>query len=121
MQSNARTVMASCRRVPMSLTPRRTCRFLAPVCTRRPLMRNQDGTDRAAAAGDAAPRNETAALQTSWLGEARRRGVLRVATSYAVIAWLVVQIGGTIFEPLGVPAWMFPALIVTAALGFPVA
>jgi adenylate cyclase len=51
----------------------------------------------------------------------RERGVLRVATSYAVIAWLLLQIGEVTFEPLGVPGWAMTALIISAAAGFPVA
>lgn len=55
------------------------------------------------------------------LAEARRRGVLRVATSYAVIAWLLLQIGDVTFEPLGVPEWVLRVLIGAAAIGFPLA
>jgi adenylate cyclase len=51
----------------------------------------------------------------------RERGVLRVATSYAVIAWLLLQIADVIFEPLGVPRWVMIVLITAAVLGFPVA
>jgi len=41
--------------------------------------------------------------------------------SYAVIAWLLLQIADVTFEPLGVPRWVMVSLIVTAVLGFPVA
>jgi TolB-like protein len=51
----------------------------------------------------------------------RERGVIRVAASYAVIAWLLLQIADVTFEPLGVPRWVMVSLIVTAILGFPVA
>jgi hypothetical protein len=50
----------------------------------------------------------------------RERGVLRVAASYAVIAWLLLQIADVTFEPLGVPRWVMIALITAAVLGFPV-
>src|SRR5512140_32534 len=56
-----------------------------------------------------------------WLVELRRRGVVRVAASYGAIAWLLVQIGGTVAGPLGWPDWILKALIWTALLGFPVA
>jgi TolB-like protein/tetratricopeptide (TPR) repeat protein len=56
-----------------------------------------------------------------WLHQLGDRGVIRVAASYAVIAWLLLQIADVTFEPLGLPKWAMPALIVTAALGFPVA
>ena len=47
----------------------------------------------------------------------RERGVIRVAASYAVIAWLLLQIADVTFEPLGVPRWVMVSLIVTAILG----
>jgi TolB-like protein/Flp pilus assembly protein TadD len=51
----------------------------------------------------------------------RERGVLRVAASYAVIAWLTLQIGSVVFDPLGMPKWVMTALIIVAAVGFPIA
>ena len=51
----------------------------------------------------------------------RERGVIRVAASYAVIAWLLLQIADVTFGPLGVPGWIMVSLIVAAVLGFPVA
>jgi TolB-like protein/Tfp pilus assembly protein PilF len=56
-----------------------------------------------------------------WTGRLRERGVLRVAVSYAVIAWLVLQIASVVFDPLGVPKWVMTALVIAAAVGFPVA
>jgi len=58
---------------------------------------------------------------TAWLRRLRERGVIRVAASYAVITWLLLQIADVTFEPLGVPQWVMVSLIVTAILGFPVA
>jgi TolB-like protein len=50
----------------------------------------------------------------------QRRGVLRVAISYAVIAWLLLQIGDVVLEPLDAPGWVMKALIVLVITGFPV-
>ena len=47
--------------------------------------------------------------------------MLRVAASYAVIAWLVLQIASVVFDPLGVPKWVMTALVVVAIGGFPIA
>ncbi len=47
--------------------------------------------------------------------------MIRVAASYAVIAWLLLQIADVTFGPLGVPNWAMTSLIVAAVLGFPVA
>ncbi len=58
---------------------------------------------------------------TGWLHRLRERGVIRVAASYAVIAWLLLQIADVTFEPLGVPRWVMVSLIVAALIGFPVA
>jgi hypothetical protein len=47
--------------------------------------------------------------------------VVRVAASYAVIAWLALQIASVVLEPLGAPKWAMTALIIAAAVGFPIA
>lgn len=59
--------------------------------------------------------------RTGLLHRLRERGVLRVAASYAVIAWLLLQIADVTLEPLGAPPWAMTALIAAAAAGFPVA
>ena len=56
-----------------------------------------------------------------WVAELRRRKVFRVAAAYLVVAWLLVQVAGTTFEPLGLPPWALKLVIVVVALGFPVA
>ena len=56
-----------------------------------------------------------------WVAELRRRKVFRVAAAYLVVAWLLVQVAGTTFEPLGMPPWALKLVIVVFALGFPVA
>ncbi|MFO1393082.1 MAG: tetratricopeptide repeat protein [Steroidobacteraceae bacterium] len=58
---------------------------------------------------------------SSVLRRLRERGVLRVAASYAVIAWLLLQIASVVLDPLGVPKWVLTALIIAAAVGFPLA
>jgi adenylate cyclase len=57
----------------------------------------------------------------SCLQRLRERGVLRVALSYTVIAWLLLQIADVVFDPLGVPKWAMTALIGAALAGFPLA
>ena len=47
--------------------------------------------------------------------------MLRVAASYAVIAWLLLQIGAVVLEPLGHGAGAMKLLMLLLALGFPVA
>jgi len=60
-------------------------------------------------------------VRSPLLHRLRERGVIRVAASYAVIAWLVLQIADVTLEPLGAPPWAMTALIVAAAVGFPIA
>jgi TolB-like protein/tetratricopeptide (TPR) repeat protein len=59
--------------------------------------------------------------KVSLWGRLRRRGVVRVALSYLVIAWLVLQVGDVLLDPLGAPPWSMRLLIVLAVIGFPVA
>lgn len=47
-----------------------------------------------------------AASRTGILLRLRERGILRVAASYAVIAWLVLQIADVVLDPWGLPAWV---------------
>lgn len=61
------------------------------------------------------------ASKSSFVEQLRERGVLRVALSYAIIAWLLLQIADVTFEPLGVPRWAMIALLVAALLGFLIA
>jgi TolB-like protein len=57
----------------------------------------------------------------TWLAKLQRRGVLRVAVSYALIAWLLLQIADVTFAPLHVPEWVMRALIGVAVAGLPIA
>lgn len=56
-----------------------------------------------------------------FLGELKRRHVFRVAGAYAIAAWVVVQVADTVAPRLGLPGWFPTAVIVAAALGFPLA
>ena len=51
----------------------------------------------------------------------RERGVLRVAASYVVIAWLALQIADVVLEPWDLPRWVQRAPQIIALLGFPIA
>ena len=53
--------------------------------------------------------------------ELRRRKVIRVTFVYVVVAWLIVQIAETTFEPLQLPDWSLPFVIIILALGLPIA
>jgi TolB-like protein len=53
--------------------------------------------------------------------ELKLRHVFRTAGMYLVVAWLLLQVGETTFEALGLPEGSQRLLIVLLALGFPVA
>ena len=50
-----------------------------------------------------------------------RRRVYPVVVAYAVVAWVLLQIGEVTFAPLGLPDWVMTALVILAIAGFPVA
>jgi TolB-like protein/Tfp pilus assembly protein PilF len=58
---------------------------------------------------------------TSFLGELKRRNVVRVAILYAVVGWLVLQIADLAMPALGIPAWGLSLAVVLVVLGFPIA
>ena len=60
-------------------------------------------------------------LSESFFEELKRRKVIRIATSYVVAAWVLLQVADVISEPLGLPSWFQPTLIVGLAIMFPIA
>ncbi|MEM9531035.1 MAG: hypothetical protein AAGA23_08950 [Pseudomonadota bacterium] len=54
------------------------------------------------------------------VAEMQRRKVFRVTAAYAVVAFVVLQLGEITFDPLELPAWSLRALIVAVILGFPI-
>jgi hypothetical protein len=53
--------------------------------------------------------------------ELKRRKVVRVAITYAVVAWIVIQIAATTFPTLLIPDWALRLVTMCVLLGFPVA
>ena len=64
--------------------------------------------------------NEGAGLK-NWISELRRRKVIRVAVAYIVVGWILVQVAGATFEPMGLPGWTLKLVITLLILGFPLA
>ena len=58
---------------------------------------------------------------TELFRQLKRRKVYPVIAAYAVIGWILLQIGEVTFEPLGLPDWTMTVLVVVVILGFPVA
>jgi TolB-like protein/tetratricopeptide (TPR) repeat protein len=55
-----------------------------------------------------------------FVSELRRRNVFQTAALYAVVAWLVLQVGEVTFEPLHFPDWVMTSLVVLVIASFPV-
>jgi TolB-like protein/Tfp pilus assembly protein PilF len=51
--------------------------------------------------------------------ELKRRNVFRVAIAYVVVAWLIVQVADVMIDNIGAPDWLFQAIVLVLALGFP--
>ncbi|MEK6477474.1 tetratricopeptide repeat protein [Catalinimonas sp. 4WD22] len=65
--------------------------------------------------------DESVKKKSSFFQELQRRNVFRVASVYAITAWLVIQIAVAIFPYLNVPNWFTTAVIIFFLFGFPIA
>jgi hypothetical protein len=59
-------------------------------------------------------------VPVGFVAEMKRRSVVRVGIAYAVVAWVLLQIGDIVFDFLEVPVWAGKLLIVLLALGLPI-
>ncbi len=57
----------------------------------------------------------------SLFSELRRRNVFRVALTYAVVAWLLIEFAAVFVPMFDAPEWIITAFVVLLALGFAVA
>ncbi len=57
----------------------------------------------------------------SFIKELTRRNVLRVAIAYVIVAWLLLQVADVILNNIAAPGWVFQAILLLVALGFPIA
>src|SRR3979411_2914163 len=55
------------------------------------------------------------------LGELKRRNVYRVAVTYAVVSWVLIQIATQVFPFFDIPTWAVRVVVLLLVLGFPVA
>ena len=54
----------------------------------------------------------------SFFSELRRRNVFRVALTYAVVAWLLIEIASVLLPLVDAPESIITAFVVMLALGF---
>ncbi len=57
----------------------------------------------------------------SFIGELKRRNVVRVGIAYVVISWLLAQVAEFAFENFGAPEWVLKTFVVVLLLGLPLA
>ncbi len=60
-------------------------------------------------------------MSTSVFSELKRRNVFRVAATYGVVAWLLVQAADILLGNFGAPEWVFKSFVTLLVLGFPLA
>ena len=52
--------------------------------------------------------------------ELKRRNVFRVAVAYVITTWLLLQVADVVLGNIDAPGWVFKAIMLVLALGFPV-
>jgi TolB-like protein/Tfp pilus assembly protein PilF len=57
----------------------------------------------------------------NFFAELKRRNVYRVAITYAVIAWLLIQAGSILFPTFEAPGWVMKVFVTVVAAGFVIA
>jgi len=57
----------------------------------------------------------------SFFSELKRRKVLQGGATYAIVAWILLQVAEVTFEPLHFPDWAMTLLVVLVIVGFPIA
>jgi TolB-like protein len=56
--------------------------------------------------------------KASFFAELKRRNVYKVAITYAVVSWLLVQVASILLPTFEAPSWVMKALVVLLAFGF---
>src|SRR5262245_58887418 len=57
----------------------------------------------------------------NFFSELKRRNVYKVAITYAVVAWLLIQAASILLPTFEAPAWVMKVVVIAVALGFPIA
>ena len=55
-----------------------------------------------------------------FFSELKRRNIYRIAIAYAVLAWLVIEVTGTVAPALGLREWTLQLVVWMGVIGFPV-
>jgi hypothetical protein len=57
----------------------------------------------------------------AFIAELKRRNVIRVGLAYAVVGWVIAQVGEFAAETFGAPDWVMKVFVVFLLLGLPLA
>lgn len=57
----------------------------------------------------------------NFFDELKRRNVFKVGIAYAIVGWLLIQVGVALFPTFGAPSWVLKAYSAVVLLGFPIA
>ena len=57
---------------------------------------------------------------TDFSRELKRRRVYPAVATYAVVSWILLQVGEVTFEPLHFPGWVMSRLVMLVIIGFPI-
>ena len=68
-----------------------------------------------------AMRKSTRRSLSDFSAELVRRKVYPVVAAYAIVAWILLQVGEVTFEPLGLPDWVMRVLVIAVIAGVPIA
>ena len=55
---------------------------------------------------------------TTFISELRRRNVIRVAATYALVAWIIIEAGSVLLPTFGAPEGAFQMYVIAVLLGF---
>ncbi|MDX1940129.1 MAG: hypothetical protein SFU99_06225 [Saprospiraceae bacterium] len=58
--------------------------------------------------------------QNPFIQEIKRRNIFKVASIYAVTAWLIIQVVATTFPIFELPAWSQKLIVILVLIGFPI-
>lgn len=83
--------------------------------------REEFGRRRAGSPGVSGPAITAPMNWRRFLGELQRRNVYRVAVTYTVVSWVLIQIATQVFPFFEIPNWAVRLVVLLLVLGFPVA
>ncbi|MGK0238226.1 MAG: TolB-like protein/tetratricopeptide (TPR) repeat protein [Candidatus Pelagisphaera sp.] len=70
---------------------------------------------------DSPPDPPKSASDSSFWQELKRRHVARVALTYVIVSWIIIQVAVATFAGFGIPDWAFRFVVLMLLLGFPIA